>query len=217
MMTTSADITTLVVKALTGTTDAGKNVFAPRDWPTWDGSYPVVLVSAPEEDGASLGRNAPQFTVTTTVRIEARRQLPATASDAAAASLMDGLQAMREQVKQAVINSPDLTKITQQYPFFRSRITTDPSGDEHLGQMVMDLGVEFYQGPEDFWPIPLADITEMDIHVDSINIMDPGGTYTNPPFPQAVTPAPRTQGPDGRDEGYLVINPQTIEPQEGKK
>jgi hypothetical protein len=206
-MTTSADITLLVVEALLNTTDAGTNVFSPRDWPTWDGTYPVVLVTAPEEEGQSLGRNAPQFTVVTTLRIEARRQLPATDSDIAAVLLMDGLQGMRDQVKRAVINSYALTAISQQYPFFRSHIITDPSGDQHLGQMVMDLGVEFYQGPEDFYPYPLATIEQVGIHVDSINVMDPGGTYTDPPFPQAVTPAPRTQGPDGRDEGFLLIPP----------
>jgi hypothetical protein len=208
-MTTSVDLMQLAITALKGATAAGSNVFSPRDWPTWDGTYPVVLVSAPDEVGESLGRNAPQFTVTTTVRIEARMQTTPMDSDAAASTLMAGLQAMRDEVKRAVINSYDLTKITQQYPFFRSRITTDPSGDQHLGQMVMELGMEFYQGPEDFFPITPVAIDEIGIHVDSINVFDPSGTYPNPPFPQAVTPAPRTQGPDGRDEGYLVIQTDT--------
>ena len=210
-MTTSAQLMTLTVQALTGTTNAGANVFNPRDWSTWDGSYPVLLISTPREDGDSLGRNTPQFTVTTTVRIEARVQAPATDSDAAATTLLDTLQAMREQVKQAVINSPSIMPLLQQFPFYRSEITTDPSGDQHLGQLVLELGMEFYQGPEDFYPIVTTQIDEFGIHVDSINVFDPSGTYPNPPFPDAVTPAPRTQGPDGRDEGYIVVQPPDTE------
>lgn len=205
-MTTTTDLVTLTVQALTGKTNAGANVFNPRDWPTWDGTYPVVLVSAPKEDGESLGRNAPQFTVTTSMHIEARLQAGATDSDASATSLLGSLQDMREQVKQAVINYPPLMSVLQQYPYYRSNIMTDPSGDQHLGQMVLEIGMEFYQGPEDFYPINPVPLNEIDLHVDSVNIFDPNGTYTNPPFPEAVTPAPRTQGPDGRDEGYLVID-----------
>jgi hypothetical protein len=204
-MTTTIELMDLVVEALNGHTDAGTHVYSPRDWPTFDGSYPVLFIADTEEQADSLGRNAPQFNVTTTVTIEARMQMEPMNQDVSAGLVYDYLGNLREQVKKALINyTPLMTKL-QQFSFFRSRIVTDPSGDQHLGRMVFEVGLEFYQGPEDFYPYPFAEVDELHLHVDSKNVFDAGGTYQNPPFPDAVNPAPRTSGPDGRDEGYLVI------------
>src|SRR5260363_273273 len=37
-------------------TTAGQNVFSPRDWPTWRGEYPLILVHTPRERKASITR-----------------------------------------------------------------------------------------------------------------------------------------------------------------
>jgi hypothetical protein len=53
---------------------------------------------------------------------------------------------------------------------------------------------------------PFAPLTTLDIHVDTVQPVDRFGTYpapTAPPYTPA--PAPRTEGPDGRDEGALTI------------
>lgn len=205
-MTTTAELTDLAVQALAGKTEAGANVFAPRDWPTWSGEYPVLMLHAPSEEGASLGRNAPQFDVTATLQITGRMQVPAQDSDAAASALHINLEAMREQIKRALINSPQIMSRLQQFPFFRSKIVTDPSGEEHLGELAMEIGMEFYQGPEDFYPVVGDEVKQVNLHLDATNVYDPSGTYADPPFPQAVIPAPRESGPDGRDEGTLQIN-----------
>jgi hypothetical protein len=204
-MTTSTELMALAVEALIGNTDAGAMVYAPRDWPTFDNTYPVLFVSDPEEQGDSLGPNAPQFNVVTTLVIEARSQASPVGDDQGAAFVFDQLEGMRDQIKRALINYTPLMKQLQQFSFFRSRITNDASGDQHLGRLVFEIGLEFYQGPEDFYPYPLNTVDELHLHVDTLNVFDPGGTYPNPPFPDAVTPAPRTTGPDGRDEGYIVV------------
>ena len=67
-MTTSVDLRLLAVDALKDATTAGAN--SPRDLATWDGDYPMLVVTAPQEDGQGLGRiGAPQFNVTTTLRV----------------------------------------------------------------------------------------------------------------------------------------------------
>ena len=53
-------------------------------------------------------------------------------------------------------------------------------------------------------PVPSA-FQEAQIHLDTTTPFDASGTYPNPPFPDAVQPAPRTSGPDGRAEGGLDI------------
>ncbi len=56
------------------------------------------------------------------------------------------------------------------------------------------------------WPVTppaTVDVTTLTVDTDLTNIFDPTGTYPNPPFPSAVTPEPRTSGPDGRAEGGL--------------
>lgn len=206
-MTTSADLRTLAAAALKGATDAGQNVFSALDWPTWNGSYPILYLQTPVEDKESLGRNGgPQFTVTATLKVSARVQTPAQANGAGAAAAVAALEALQRQIELALINNPTLMRELQQFPFVRSEMKVSAEGEQNLGELVMDVGMEFYQGPEDFFPIATTPLEQITVDLDATNVFDANGTYANPPFPDAVLPAPRTQGPDGRAEGGLDIS-----------
>ena len=62
---------------------------------------------------------------------------------------------MQRQIKSALINYPPLMARLQQFAFVRSQIQEDGEGALELAELVMDIGMEFYQGPEEFYPIPL--------------------------------------------------------------
>ncbi len=206
-MTTSADLRQAVVTALAGATDAGANVFSALDWPTWDGQYPVLYIQVPSEDKESLGRQGgQQFTVTLTLSISARVRVAPSKNGVGAAAAVVALEKIQRQVEVALINNPTLTRQTQQMPFVRSTMKVDGSGSQDLGELVMDVGLEFYQGPEDFYPIPADPLERLTVDADLENVADRTGTYANPLFPGAVHPAPRPEGPDGRAEGGLDIN-----------
>lgn len=114
----------------------------------------MLLVQTPFDHKHSMGRNAPQFTSVTTVRITGRVEAFDTETSNAGAMLAEAAaEELREQVGRAVINSYELTRQTQQYKEVRSTIDVDSSGDSHIGQLLYELDIEYYQGPEDFYPI----------------------------------------------------------------
>ncbi|QCR38948.1 ATP-binding protein [Nissabacter sp. SGAir0207] len=160
----SALIRQLTVAALkAGTTDAGDRVYTPRDWPTHSADYPALMVQTPFDHKHSMGRNAPQFVSVTTVRITGRVEAFDTA-DAECGALLaeEALERLRLQVEQAVINSYELTRQTQQYKEVRSTIDVDSGGESHIGQLLYEIDMEYYQGPEDFYPVastPLESLT----------------------------------------------------------
>lgn len=209
-MTQTADLRTTAAAALTGATDAGANVFSPLDRPTWAGDYPVIFLATPEEQKESLGRSgAPQFTVTATLRITARVQMNQAAKDAGAAQAMVELEKMQRQIEVALINNPALMSLLQQFAWVRVTKDVSGQGEGNLGELLMDFGLEFYQGPEDFYPIPSSPLEEITVDGDLTNVYDPTGTYASPPFPSSVEAAPRTEGPDGRMEvGADITLPQ---------
>lgn len=171
-MTTTAELRTLVVSALGGATSAGSNVFSPLDMPTWNGEYPILFITTPDEDGESLGRNgAPQFTVTATLRVVARVAQMAAGNDQGAALAYAALETLRDQIKVAVINYPPLMQQLQQFPYYRTRMDVKAEGEQHLGEVVVDIGLEFYQGPEDFYPIPIVPLDGVDV-----TFVEPDGT-----------------------------------------
>ena len=189
-----------------GATIAGNNVFSVLDWSTWSGSYPLIFLQTPTEEKESLGRQgAPQFTVTSTLRIDARVTAPAQVNGAGAAAALAQLEVFQQQIEIALINYPPLMQLIQCVPFVRVKMDVNAEGAQNLGEMVMDMGLEFYQGPEDFYPIHTDPLTEITVDADLVNVADPTGTYLDPPFPDSVVPAPRTHGPDGRPEGGLDI------------
>ena len=173
----SATIRTLTVAALkAAATDAGDRVYSPRDWPTNSTDYPLLLVQTPFDHKHSQGRNAPQFTSVTTVRITGRVEAFDTETNSGAGLAVEALEALRLQVEQGVINSYELTRRTQQYKEVRSTIDVDSSGEGHIGQLLYEIDVEYFQGPEDFFPIPTDPLETVGLRVSQ-----PDGT-TKPGF-----------------------------------
>ena len=169
-MTTSAQLRTIAVAALINVTDAGSRVFSPMDIATWEGEYPLLIVTAPSEDGESFGRQgAPAFTVTTTLHVNARVEHAALDNDAGAIAAQAELETLREQIKSALINYTPLMSLLQQYPFFRSHIQVGNGDDteKHLGQLELQIGLEFVQTPADFWQPPSDQFLGVDVRFDT--------------------------------------------------
>lgn len=156
----------LVIEALKNKTDAGDRVYSPRDWSTTADMYPVILVQTPIDVKNSLGRNVPQFTTVTTVRITGRLQeLDDETEDNGAEKAEEALEQLREQVERAVINSYELTRKTQQTLQVRSTIDVDAGGEGHTAQLLMELDIEYYQGPEEFYEIDTEPLEGMDVAI----------------------------------------------------
>lgn len=174
---TAAQLRNLVVVALkVANTDAADRVYSPRDWPTRSEDYPVLLVQTPFEEKQSLGRNAPQFNTVTTVRVTARIEAFDSDNDSGAELAELALEDIRDQVERALINSYELTLVIQQYRHIRSTIEVSANGDGHIGQLVYEIDLEYYQGPEDFYPVVGVELQGIDL-----TIVEPDGT-TQPGF-----------------------------------
>lgn len=209
-MTQTADLRAAAVTALSNITDAGANVFSPLDRPTWAGDYPVIFLTTPEEQKESLGTDgAPQFTVTATLQVIARVSMNQAQKDAGAAQAMVELEKLQRQIEVALINNPALMSRLQQFAFVRVTKDVNGDGESNLGELKMDFGLEFYQGPEDFYQIQTNPLETITVDGDLANVFDKSGTYSDPPFPESVASAPRTSGPDGRMEvGADITLPQ---------
>ena len=206
-MTDSAELRDIMVAALKGATDAGDSVFPMLDWATWSGSYPVVYFEPFKDGKESLGRQSgQQFTVTGTFPLLVRIERPAKANNQGTIDTQRALEIIQRQIERTLVNYPPLQQLIQHMPLINTEIEVSGEGAKNLGELRMDIGLEYYQGPEDFYPVPSEPLERMTVDVDTANVFDATGTYIDPPFPGAVTPAPRTEGPDGRSEGGLDIN-----------
>lgn len=205
-MTQTAELLALAVDALKGATLAGDRVYSALDWPTTAAHYPLIYCKTPSEDKESLGRNGgPDFTVTATLKVEARAEVAALPNGRSAALLEQQLALLGQQIQVALVNNPDLMGLLQQVSFIRTDMTMTSQGNKELGEIEVALGLEFFQGAEDFYPLPTWPLQTVAITTDLVNVFDPTATYADPAFPDAVTAAPRTHGPDGRAEGALTI------------
>lgn len=205
-MTDTTQLLALAVEALKGATLAGDRVYSALSWPTHAVRYPLIYCRAPTEEKEGLGRNGPpQFNVLTTLRVEARTEIGAKPNGLSAAMLEKELGVLGQQIQVALINNPALMGLLQQVAFIRTEMTLDSDGNKETGEIEVAIGLEFYQGPEDFFPLPEWDLDTIATTVDLVNVFDPNATFPNPAFPDAVHPAPRTAGPDGRPEAGLLI------------
>ncbi|SUC47903.1 Uncharacterised protein [Providencia stuartii] len=129
------------------------------DWSTVNADYPCIIVQTPFDQKKSLGRNVPQFNTITTVRVTGRlEEFDGDDLDGAMKAEL-ALEALREEIERAVINSYELTRQIQQFIEIRSQIDISAGGEGHLAQLLMDLDIEYYQGPEEFYPIEADPLT----------------------------------------------------------
>ena len=162
----ASDIRKMVVLALTNTTDAAARVFSPRDWPTSPVEYPALLIQTPFDHKKAMGRNTPSFTTVTTVRITGRvQEYDGETDDDGAMRAEVALEDLREQVERAVINSYELTRKIQKYAEVRSTINVDADGEAHMGQLLYEIDIAHYQGPEDFYPVETVPLEGIDITI----------------------------------------------------
>lgn len=181
-MTTAADLRALAVTALTGTTLAGDNVFAPRDISTWQGDYPILIVTLSKGRGEGLGNvGPPKFDTTVTLRVVARVSYPATEDDTGAALVYEDLETLSDQVLAAVIRYPDIYSLISEYPFFEWEIVDVGKEDagNHLGEAVINIGLKWTQGPADFYqpvfvPLNTISIEASGVAAEASGTVEPG-------------------------------------------
>lgn len=168
----AATIRNLVVTALKeARTDVGESVYSPRDWSTRSEDYPCLLVQTPFDEKHSMGRNVPQFTSVATIRITGRVEAFDSETEDGAIAAEVALENLREQVERAVINSYALGLVVQQYRQIRSAIQVDAGGLGHIGQLTYEIDAEYFQGPEDFYPVEGVPLQGVDL-----TIQQPDGT-----------------------------------------
>ncbi len=190
--------------ALAGNQFTGVTIDSPGDWATPPEALPAILLRAPDDRKESITKGAPEFTTTCGIEIEAR----VGAADAAAAQ--DAIEALCYAVEMALFTNTALMRIVSQVSSVDSRTEITSDGKIHFGGAKMLFSFEV---PEMFDSYGQFDtsvgeqpvvLTSFGLHFDAGAPFDATGTYANPMFP--ATPAPRTSGPDGRDEGALDIS-----------
>jgi hypothetical protein len=159
MTTTAESLGDLIVALLKAAATAGNlagvapaNIYGLRAWATQQDELPQIQLALPEEDKVSAGRNGgPQFTVTATLPFLITVEAPGAEDEGGAAAVRIALGSICRAMERAVVGEPTLMALLQQVPFIRSHARVDGKGEEVTGQRVMMLGLEFYQGPEDFY------------------------------------------------------------------
>lgn len=175
-ITSGSDILDLIIAAvgpidpaanpLVYRTDAGANVFRPGDWPAQDGQYPLLKARITSEFKQSLSRSgAPEFNVTTTVRVEAQVSAPAAVGDAGAAAAEAALWRLARQVEVAVIGSYPLTQLIQRIASVSTQLAYSSDGETHLSGAQIDLAIEWFAGPDCFAPPPYDDLTSAQVTI----------------------------------------------------
>jgi hypothetical protein len=173
----------------------GVKLQSPGDWNQPSSNLPVLKVRQGKERKESNGPVG-QTSFTTTSVFQLRVEVSANSGPAA----LLALEGFAADIEAAIFKSVPLRKKTQNFRFMDTDTDVTADGATHIGTMDIALGVEML---ETFYPDVNAQLAEIDLTADLVNVFDPTTTYPDPPFPDAVTPAPRTEGPDGRAEGFV--------------
>jgi hypothetical protein len=196
-MLTRVKLRILALEALRNArTLAGENVYE-YDWPTNKLTQPAILLNWDKEHKESMARTQPNFTTVARLILDIRIM----AEDVVTARTR--LDTLLWQIEQAILTDYNLRKQVQQFPFVDTESHIDSTTGEHIALAMMAIGLEFFEDQNQYPPVNAVPLDQVAINVDLVNVFDATGTYPNPPFPNAVEPAPRSQGPDGRLEGFV--------------
>ena len=149
---------------------AGARVYAPRDWPTKDDVYPAIFVSAPSGEKESLGRNQPLYTTTETIRLLSRVDAPAASSDGNAGPVQATLLAMKRQIEVTLIGAPALMSQIQQIARVRSELGFNSGGEKHLGELGIEMDMEFVEDAWSFCTPPDNPLTEATVATNATDL-----------------------------------------------
>lgn len=181
----------------------GCEIESPGDWDTPPDRLPIILLRCTAD--RKTATTAGQITFTSTVLMEIQAQIEANSAEVA----QDKLEALSHAIECAVITNFDLNQIVQKFATIDTVIGITAEGRRHNGDVMMSFTLELYEvfDPVQQSPVQPAawDLQEIGIHNDMIVTFDPTGVYASAAFPSAAMPAPRSSGPDGRDEGALNI------------
>lgn len=183
----------------------GATIISPGDWVTPSESLPAILVRAARGAKEPTTKGVPAFNTTVTIELESRAQ--GTTGDAA----QTAIEALDALIEAALFTNNALLSMVQMFTV-DAETEVEARARMHFGATKWQIRCEVFEefdpitdAPQAVQPVAVP-LQGMDIHLDLRYPFDPNGTYPDPPFPAAVLPAPRTSGPDGRDEVYLSID-----------
>jgi hypothetical protein len=176
----------------------GVTVYSPGDWNVAAAKLPAIKLRQGKDRKESNGVSG-STSFTTTSGFEIKVELSAASGPAA----LLAAETLGAQIEEVIFKSIQLRALAQDFPFCDTETEVTADGETHIAGLSILLGVRF---PEMFYPDINTQLLEVDLTADLTNVADPNGTYPDPPFPDAVTPAPRTAGPDGRAEGFVKVN-----------
>lgn len=176
----------------------GVSIDSPGDWDTPSNKLPAVKIRTGGETKVPLTRGPMDFT--TTVVLEVKMAVEAATAEAA----QDDLEVLGARVEDALYSDVSLVALLQQVANVTTQAAYSSDGLKHIASLDMAISLESFEAfePHAEASIPLEG---MDVVVDSVNVYDVNGSYTQTPFPSSVQAPPRTSGPDGRAEGGLNI------------
>lgn len=187
----------LAVLAALQAANVAPTIQSPGDWSLPPAKLPAVQVRPGTERKMPVSVNGEtQFNSTATIEVKA------TVSGATGTEALLALEALDALVEGAVLKDIALRRIVQKFTV-ESVAEIKSDGKVHFASTSTAFHLEFF---DVFDPDVTQTLDRMTLTADLRNVFDPTGTYPNPPFPDAVTPAPRTSGPDGRAEGGFDVD-----------
>ncbi|MDA8092347.1 MAG: hypothetical protein M0T84_00280 [Betaproteobacteria bacterium] len=191
---------------------AGLTVESPGDWNTPASKLPSALVRVSGDHKEGAGSQEPEFTTSVDLEVLLRVQ------GLTAEATQDAIEALGYSVEQALFTDYSVVGMLNRFSSIETEIEITSEGREHLGRASMRVTGELFESfdPTEAAPLPTTwpvaapatvPLDSVGVHADLTNIYDPSGTYAPSPDapPYTPTPAPRTSGPDGRDEGALDL------------
>jgi len=157
-------------------TIAGRNVFTTRSLPIAADALPALYLSTFEDRGESIGRGSPAFTRTATLSIRGF------VSGGTPEAVQAALDVLAEQIEMTIMCDPSFQAKIQQVSEFATQGVVKSDQNEHLGELRILLGLEYFQSYEPAG-VPLSKINATIATAANLNF-----ATASVAFPESETP-----------------------------